>query len=83
MRRDVILERVYPHPPQAVWKALTDPKALSVWLMENDFQPRVGHRFRFRTKPRPGFDGAEPHKWRRDRRTAVISHDPHTTRGKA
>ncbi|WTJ96518.1 SRPBCC domain-containing protein [Streptomyces sp. NBC_01537] len=29
------------------------------WLMPNDFQPVVGHRFTFRTEPRPqqGFDG--------------------------
>jgi uncharacterized protein YndB with AHSA1/START domain len=27
------------------------------WLMPNDFQPVVGHRFQFRTKPAPGFDG--------------------------
>jgi len=25
--------------------------------MENDFEPAVGHKFRFRTKPQPGFDG--------------------------
>jgi len=27
------------------------------WLMPNDFQPRLGHKFQFRTKPAPGFDG--------------------------
>src|SRR5215213_8576330 len=25
--------------------------------MENDFAPRVGHAFTFRTPPQPGFDG--------------------------
>ena len=25
--------------------------------MENDFEPRVGHRFQFHTAPRPGFNG--------------------------
>jgi uncharacterized protein YndB with AHSA1/START domain len=25
--------------------------------MPNDFEPRVGHQFNFRTKPAPGFDG--------------------------
>lgn len=23
----------------------------------NDFEPRIGHRFQFRTEPAPGFDG--------------------------
>ncbi len=48
-----------PHPPAAMWRALTDPALLARWLMPNDFAPRVGHRFTFRTVPAPGagFDG--------------------------
>jgi uncharacterized protein YndB with AHSA1/START domain len=48
-----------PHPPEKVWRALTDPAVLASWLMPNDFQPRIGHRFTFRTEPVPthGFDG--------------------------
>jgi uncharacterized protein YndB with AHSA1/START domain len=48
-----------PYPPQKVWRALTDPGLLASWLMPNDFEPRVGHRFTFRTDPVPahGFDG--------------------------
>jgi uncharacterized protein YndB with AHSA1/START domain len=47
----------YPHPVERVWAALTSSDALAVWLMPNDFKPVVGHRFTFRTKPAPGFDG--------------------------
>lgn len=48
----------YPHPPERVWKALTEPAVMQLWLMDVDgFEPRVGCRFRFRTKPAPGFDG--------------------------
>ena len=49
----------FPHPPEKVWRALTDPELLASWLMPNDFEPRVGHRFTFRTDPVPahGFDG--------------------------
>jgi uncharacterized protein YndB with AHSA1/START domain/DNA-binding transcriptional ArsR family regulator len=43
--------------PERVWQAITDPRALEAWLMPNDFQPVVGHRFTFRTDPAPGFDG--------------------------
>lgn len=71
MRRDIVLERVYPHPQAKVWRAIASQELLSEWLMETDFQPYVGHRFTFRTKSAPGFDGIvhceviavdEPHK---------------------
>ncbi|MEO0649743.1 MAG: SRPBCC domain-containing protein [Planctomycetota bacterium] len=51
------LERTYPHPPALLWRALTDSELLGQWLMPNDFQAEVGHRFTFRTDPGPGFDG--------------------------
>ena len=51
------VEAVFPHPPERVWCALTEPDLLGAWLMANDFAPRVGHRFRFRIEPRPGLDG--------------------------
>jgi uncharacterized protein YndB with AHSA1/START domain len=57
MQRDLRLEKIYPHPIQRVWAALTDPRALATWLMENDFQPMLGHRFTFRARPQPGWDG--------------------------
>lgn len=57
MKRDLRFEEHYPFPPERVWDAITDSAALADWLMPNDFQPRLGHRFQFRTKPAPGFDG--------------------------
>ena len=57
MIRDLQFELVYAHPPEKVWRALTNPSALAQWLMPNNFEPRVGHKFEFRTKPAPGFDG--------------------------
>jgi uncharacterized protein YndB with AHSA1/START domain len=53
----LVREVFYPHPREQVWSALTDPKALGLWLMPNDFEPRVGHEFTFRTEPGPGWDG--------------------------
>jgi uncharacterized protein YndB with AHSA1/START domain len=53
----IVREVVYPHPPELVWRALTDPEHIGRWLMESDFRPEVGHRFTFHTNPRPGFDG--------------------------
>ena len=43
-----------PHPPQKVWRALTTAELLGEWLMKNDFQPVVGHRFNFHATPIPG-----------------------------
>jgi uncharacterized protein YndB with AHSA1/START domain len=57
MKRDLHFEIDYPHPPEKVWQALTDPVAIAEWLMPNNFEPRVGHTFTFRTHPAPGFDG--------------------------
>lgn len=57
MARTLRFEALYPYPPEQVWVALTDPEAIGEWLMPNDFEPRLGHHFTFRTKPAPGFDG--------------------------
>src|ERR1041384_1067282 len=57
MARTLRFEALYPYAPEQVWVALTDPVAIGEWLIPNDFEPRVGHRFTFRTKPAPGFDG--------------------------
>jgi uncharacterized protein YndB with AHSA1/START domain len=57
MTRDLRFEQIYPYPPDRVWQAITDPEAISDWLMPTDFAPRLGHKFQFRTKPQPGFNG--------------------------
>ena len=57
MTRAVHVEMTYDQPRESVWAALTTQEAMAVWLMPNDFALRVGHRFQFKTKPAPGFDG--------------------------
>jgi uncharacterized protein YndB with AHSA1/START domain len=57
MKRDLSFHRDYNHPPDRVWRALTDPDAIAEWLMDNDFKPVVGHKFQLWTDPGPGFDG--------------------------
>jgi len=44
----VVVEREIPHPPEKIWRALTQPHLIEEWLMKNDFQPVVGHRFDLR-----------------------------------
>lgn len=46
--RTVIVERQIAHPPEKLWRALTQPHLISEWLMKNDFSPVVGHRFNLR-----------------------------------
>jgi uncharacterized protein YndB with AHSA1/START domain len=46
--RSVVIEREMPHPPEKIWRALTQSSLLEEWLMKNDFQPIVGRRFKFR-----------------------------------
>ena len=41
----VTVEREFPHPPERLWRALTQPHLIAEWLMKNDFVAEVGHRF--------------------------------------
>jgi uncharacterized protein YndB with AHSA1/START domain len=52
--QDVVLETFYPYPPERVWQALTDRRALSVWMMDNDFEACLGQQFRFQSCALPG-----------------------------
>lgn len=45
--RTVVVERTLSQPPEKVWRALTTPHLMAEWLMSNDFEPTVGHRFKF------------------------------------
>ena len=55
--KSIVVERTMPHPPEKVWRALTQAELIAEWLMQNDFKPIVGHRFQFRAKPVPGWSG--------------------------
>jgi len=55
--RSVVIEKELPHPPEKVWRALTQTSLIKEWLMDNDFQPAVGHKFQFRSTPMPHWNG--------------------------
>ena len=55
--RTLVIERVFPHPPEKLWRALTESPLLAQWLMNNDFEPAVGRRFQFRADPVPNWNG--------------------------
>lgn len=68
--RSLVIEKEMPHPPEKIWRALTEGPLIRQWLMDNDFQPVVGHVFHFRSTPVPNWSGiidsevqvVEPHK---------------------
>ena len=46
------------HPPEKVWRALTDPALLTEWLLPvAGFHCEPGATFTFRAQPQPGWDG--------------------------
>ncbi|HYF30995.1 MAG TPA: SRPBCC domain-containing protein [Chitinophagaceae bacterium] len=57
MKRDIRIEKIFHHRKEKIWKLIADSNMLAEWLMPNDLKPVVGHKFNFKTKPAPGFDG--------------------------
>lgn len=55
--RAIVIEDVLPHSPEAVWRVLTVPELLARWLMNNTFEPKLGHRFTFQARPMGDWDG--------------------------
>lgn len=66
MRRDITVETDLPYPVEQVRAALTDPEALSEWVMPVEgFEPVPGQRFRFKARPMPGWTASSTAKsWR-------------------
>ncbi len=66
----LLIERELPHPPEKVWRALTQSALIEEWLMKNDFEPVVGRKFTLRMAPAPHWNGVtdcevlavEPHR---------------------
>ncbi len=54
--RSVVIEKELPHPPEKIWRALTEGPLIKEWLMENDFQPVVGHAFTLRIQAYAGLE---------------------------
>lgn len=46
------------HPPEKVWRAITEPALLSEWLLPvMNFRLETGAAFTFNAPPQPGWDG--------------------------
>jgi uncharacterized protein YndB with AHSA1/START domain len=55
--RSLVIEKELSYPPEKIWRALTEGPLIKEWLMENDFEPVVGHRFTLRSTPVPNWNG--------------------------
>lgn len=56
--QDIVVDEVFPHAPETIWKTLTTGALMKRWLMEpTGFEPVVGNRFTFQTTPAGAWDG--------------------------
>lgn len=52
-KRSVVVERELSHPPEKVWRALTQPHLIGEWLAKMDFKAATGFRFTVQINPQP------------------------------
>src|ERR1700722_6118097 len=57
--QDIIVEEVFPHAAEVVWKTLTAPELMARWLPmpSAGFEPVAGKRFTYQTRPAGEWDG--------------------------
>jgi uncharacterized protein YndB with AHSA1/START domain len=57
--QDIVVDEVFPHAPETIWKTLTTGELIGRWLMMSPtgFEPVEGKRFTFQTTPAGAWDG--------------------------
>ena len=56
--QDIVVDEVFPHAPETIWKALTTGALISRWLMApTGFEAVVGNRFTYQTTCGGAWDG--------------------------
>jgi len=56
--QQIVVDEVFPHAPETIWKTLTTGDLIGRWLMApTGFKPVQGTRFTFQTKPAGAWDG--------------------------
>src|SRR5260221_7510979 len=57
--QDIVVDEVFPHAPETIWKTLTTGELIARWLMmpTTGFEPVTGKRFTFQTTPAGAWDG--------------------------
>lgn len=58
MKQDIVVDEVFPHAPETLWKTLTTGELIGRWMMApTGFEAVKGKRFTFHTKPAGAWDG--------------------------
>jgi uncharacterized protein YndB with AHSA1/START domain len=56
--QDIVVDEVFPHAPETIWKTLTTASLMGRWLMmPAGFEPVEGKHFTYQTKPAGAWDG--------------------------
>lgn len=57
--QEIVVEDVFPHAPETIWKTLTDGALMARWLgmTPTGFEAVKGNRFTYQTTPAGGWDG--------------------------
>ena len=56
--QEIIVDEVFPHAPETIWKALTTGELIGRWLMApTGFEPVKGRHFTFQTTAAGAWDG--------------------------
>ncbi|HWA31038.1 MAG TPA: SRPBCC domain-containing protein [Rhizomicrobium sp.] len=56
---DIVVDELFPHAPETIWKTLTDGALMARWLgmTPTGFAPVKGNRFTYKTTPAGKWDG--------------------------
>jgi uncharacterized protein YndB with AHSA1/START domain len=56
--REIVVDEVFPHAPETIWKTLTSGELMGRWMMApTGFAPVEGTQFTFKTKAAGAWDG--------------------------
>jgi uncharacterized protein YndB with AHSA1/START domain len=56
--QQIVVDEIFPHAPEAIWKTLTSGELIGRWLMApTGFEPVQGRQFTFQTTPAGAWDG--------------------------
>lgn len=56
--QEIVVDEVFPHAPETIWKTLTSAELMGRWLMmPAGFEPVEGKRFTYQTTPAGAWDG--------------------------
>jgi uncharacterized protein YndB with AHSA1/START domain len=56
--QEIVVDEVFPHAPETIWKTLTNGELIGRWMMPpTGFEPVEGTHFTFKTTPAGAWDG--------------------------